>query len=121
MSFTLHDLKKPSLISQFRFDPVKQAIAKQWNQLRQVDKAKYIVLDDPNSILHMFNEMKPLLLEGFQTDHPNEELTPQALRNWIGDVALAFGNTSDKLNRNIWLDLKECLLFLFDNFEIQKK
>ncbi len=117
----MEELRNPNVISKFRFDPIKQEIATQWNKLRKVDQAKWIVLDDPDSILQSFNEMKPLLLKGFHTDYPNEDLTPQELRNWIGDVALAFGNTSDKLSRNIWLDLKECLLLLFDHYDIEYK
>jgi hypothetical protein len=105
--YTLSDLKKSSAVARFRFDPKKQEIAKQWNELRRVDQASCIDLSDPADILEKFKQVENLIVAAFLEDR-----STKSIKYWLNDICIAFGSTSDTLSRNIWLDLKVCYLLL---------
>jgi hypothetical protein len=113
--YSISELKKASTISRFRFDPMKQEIAQKWNELRRIDKAVNIDLSNPTDILHKYRQVEKLLNESFHKD-----CSTTSLKYWLNDLAIVFGNTNDKLTRNIWLDLKVCYLLLIEKGLIKK-
>lgn len=113
MIYTYAQLKDPKVIARFRFDPLKQEIAKRWNQMRNVENSTEIELCDIDHIDELFDEIKSLLIDCFQQDLPKEKRTPQKFNSWLGQPALAIGFTKDILTRNIWLDLLECYKLLW--------
>jgi hypothetical protein len=81
-------------------------ISREWSRLRALDFTDRIYFDDERLILTKFNQVKPMILRSVD-DH-----SPQAVRSWIGDLALSYGRRDDIKNRNIWLDLHECFDYL---------
>lgn len=90
-----------------------QRISREWSKLRALDYTDRIYLDDERLIYTKFNQVKPMILRAIQ-DH-----TPKAIEDWLGDVAIYFGEQDDIKNRNIWLDLYECFMLLTENNLLQ--
>ena len=111
---TMSELKKPENLVRIRFSQIKQNIAYEWEKRRQVNKVCYIDLNDEEQIFSYYNEIKPLLFDGFYEDFPDDSLTPRNMKIWLGQNAIAFGNMKDKEIRNIWIDLRECFMLLWE-------
>lgn len=115
MIYSVKELKSPEILSAFRFDLIKQEVAKQWEERRRVNELGYIDLADKERILHHYQAVKPLLFEGYAQDFPDDPMTPRMMNTWIRQSAIAFGNMKDMPTRNIWLDLRECFLLLWQH------
>lgn len=81
-------------------------ISREWSKLRALDYTDHIHFDNERLILTKFNQVKPMILQVVQ-DH-----SFQTIKKWMSDHALRYGRQNDIKNRNIWLDLYECFLFL---------
>jgi hypothetical protein len=90
-----------------------QKISREWSKLRTLDYADRIYLDDERLIYTKFNQIKPMIIRAVP-DH-----TPKAIEDWLGDIAIYFGEQDDIKNRNIWLDLYECFMLLTENNLLQ--
>lgn len=111
---SLSELKNPEHLVRIRFNKIKQKIAKEWDAKRYVNQVGYIDLENEEQIFSYYNEIKPLLFKGFYEDFPDDSLTPRNMKIWLGQNAIAFGNMKDKEIRNIWIDLRECFMLLWE-------
>lgn len=111
---SLSELKEPKHLICIRFNRTKQQIAREWERKRNVNKIGYIDLEDEKEILSHYEEVKPILFKGFIEDFPDDPMTPRNMKIWMGQNAIAFGNMGDIFNRNIWIDLKECFMLLWE-------
>lgn len=113
MFYSFKELKKPEVLSEFRFSQEKQEIIRRWDDKRRVNEVGYIDLENKEEIYILFQQIKPLLFDEFEADFPDDPRTPHMLKIWMGQNCLAFGNMKDFYTRNIWLDLRECFLMLW--------
>jgi hypothetical protein len=111
--YSFKELKKPEVLSEFRFSQEKQEIIRRWDDKRRVNEVGYIDLENKEEIYILFQQIKPLLFDEFEADFPDDPRTPHMLKIWMGQNCLAFGNMKDFYTRNIWLDLRECFLMLW--------
>lgn len=121
MFFSVQELRKPSVLIQFRFCRMKQEISKEWDKRRRVNEIGYIDLKNIDRIYQCYQEIKQLLIQGYEMDFPDDPLTPDMMNMWIRQNAIAFGFMNDKRTRNIWLDLRECFLLLRENGYLEEK
>jgi hypothetical protein len=112
--YSFKKLKKPEVLSEFRFSQEKQEIIRRWDNQRRVNEVGYIDLENKEEIYNLFQQIKPLLFDEFEADFPDDPRTPHMLKIWLGQNCLAFGNMKDMPTRNIWLDLRECFLMLWE-------
>jgi hypothetical protein len=111
---TIKELKKPENLSRIRFSRIKQEIARKWESKRRVNEVGYIDLEDEEQIYAYYTEIKPLLFDGFREDFSGEPMTPHNMKIWLGQNAIAFGNMKDKKTRNVWIDLRECFMLIWE-------
>mgnify|MGYP007126158340 CR=1 FL=1 len=102
-------------MAEIRFNPKIQTIMRYWNVQRNVEHATEIDLSDETHILTIFKRIKPILLETFYKEFENEPKTAYMFKLWLGQKAIAFGNMNDIVSRNIWIDLRECFILLWEN------
>lgn len=111
---SVHELKQPEILVRIRFSQIKQTIAQKWDAKRCVNQVGYIDLENIDQINSFYKEMKHLLFDGFHEDFPHEPMTPRNMKIWLGQNVIAFGNMKDIPTRNIWIDLRECFMLLWE-------
>jgi hypothetical protein len=111
---SMKELKKPEVIGAIRFNRTKQKVAQKWEAMRKVNQVGYIDLEDESSIFACYQDVKSLLFLGFREDFPEEKRTPREMKIWLAQNAIAYGNMGDKWTRNIWVDLYECFMLLWE-------
>ncbi|MBA4603540.1 hypothetical protein [Thermoactinomyces mirandus] len=114
MSYSVKELKSPHVLSQFRFHPLKQLIAAEWESRRKTRERGYIELKNIEQILACYEEIKALLFIGFALDFPDDKRCPEMMETYIRQCCIAYGFMKDIPTRNIWLDLIECFLLLWE-------
>jgi hypothetical protein len=83
-----------------------QKIEREWRKLRAIDFAHAIYFDDAHLILSKFNKIKDLIIQVIQGR------SVKAIKTWLRDHALYYGEQGDIKRRNVWLDLRECFDYL---------
>ncbi|MBA4544305.1 hypothetical protein H1164_15745 [Thermoactinomyces daqus] len=115
---SIKELKQPKHLSSIRFNPTKQQIARKWEEMRKVNEVGYVDLEDEEFIYTCYEKVKMLLFKGFREDF-EEPMTPREMKIWLGQNAIAFGNMRDKKIRNVWIDLRECFMLLWETGRLE--
>jgi hypothetical protein len=83
-----------------------QKIEREWRKLRGIDFANAIYFDDAHLILAKFNKIRDLVIQAIQGR------SVKAIKAWMRDRALYYGEQGDIKKRNVWLDMRECFDYL---------
>jgi hypothetical protein len=116
---TIKELKQPENLVRIRFNRTKQKIAQEWDARRRVNQKEYIDLEDEEQILAFYNEIKPLLYQGFLEDFPDEPMTPRNMKIYLAQNLIAFEFMKDKKTSNIWTDLWKCFMTLWEENKLE--
>jgi hypothetical protein len=116
---TIKELKQPENLVRIRFNRTKQKIAQEWDARRRVNQKGYIDLEDEEQILACYNEIKPLLYQGFLEDFPDEPMTPRNMKIYLAQNLIAFEFMKDKKTSNIWTDLWKCFMTLWEENKLE--
>jgi hypothetical protein len=116
---TIKELKQPKNLVRIRFSQTKQKIAQEWDARRHVNQKGYIDLEDEEQILTFYNEIKPLLFQGFSEDFPDEPMTPRNMKIYLAQNLIAFEFMNDKKTSNIWTDLWKCFMTLWEENRLE--
>lgn len=61
-----------------------------------------------------FGEIKPILIQSYREEYPQDIPTPAKLKGWMEDCAIAANLLGRKKERNVWLEMIRAIEWLME-------
>jgi hypothetical protein len=100
-----------SRLNQFMSSLTKKRIVLNWHKDKERIQRKLYKDDvdcDTQFLLCLadyYHEIKPILLQSYREEYPEEPPTPTKLKEWMEDCAIASSVLGHKKARNVWLEI----------------
>ncbi|MFC7440456.1 hypothetical protein [Laceyella putida] len=100
-----------SRLHQFMGSLTKKRIVLNWpkdKERLQRRLYKEDVHSDAQFLLYLadyFREIKPILIQSYREEYPEDVPTPTKLKGWMEDCAIASSVLGRKKERNVWLEM----------------